>query len=606
MLLSESDLTQMAVYVSVSFLACCTYAIWDHHKNRDVLSPGVWVPLIYFFFYYNAAWLILIFGEENFQMWHITAWGNLPYSLKLNTLGVVGLLTGLSVIRRDSPLAQKLPDLMLRDRQHAQRFLHILLILNIPLFAINYLSYLDLIEFGFAMSAEQSQWLILTTAGTWFSCCLLEAALVLRRWHVFGLVVLANFALGLLALLGFATRHRVLFTILFLVTLTHYAVGFKFMRGAGAITGGDWVRKRLEGYRFSAASVLAMLLVLISVSIFKNVGGLGPDSVDFDSRPLKDHIVEVFWGLDYNAALTHEIDHYSEGEYEYGRTIVEGMLRKLTPVSLTGFYLFEPVQMQYQRYMEAKVGGGQSLGIGLDYSLNAEGFTNFGFLGVGVMMFLVGTIIRLFYVKYIVRRQVGQQGYSLIFPYLLFVCTPDIFRREFSNFGHLWFTMPLILWVLLMVATTLRVRRYNSEPLPVGTVQMGDICPGENVSRVLLTSIPYGRLDEPCRLQSSPGYDRFGEVSSPGNERRHLGLFLDGVATPHRHYRIGCQPRSRNVFARCMGLYGGCSRYACRTAKNRVGTAVRHRIYRLGSKKFGARRHYPGYCKERLTRSNIN
>jgi hypothetical protein len=382
----------------------------------------------------------------------------LPYSLGLNTIGVVGLLTGLSVIQKNSTLALKLPDLMLRDRRHAQGFFNIVFLITVALLVLNYYSYHDLIEFGFEMSSEQLQWFTLTTLGAWFSCCLLEAAWVQGRWNVFGFIVLVNLALCLFALLGFGTRHRLLLIALFLVTLKHYNLGFRFMRRAGDILRGDWFQKLVRGYRFPVASVLAIILVLISVSIFKNIGGSSSESIEFGSKPLKDHIVDVFWALDYNGILTHEIDHYADGRYEYGRTIIESVLRKLVPFSITGLYLFEPIGIQYGRYMEDKIGGGQSLGIGLDYALNAEGFVNFGFMGVGMMMFVVAAIIKLFYVKYILRRQAGQQGYSLISPYLLILCTPDIIRRDFSTFGHLWFTMPLILWVLVKAASMLRGR----------------------------------------------------------------------------------------------------------------------------------------------------
>ncbi len=458
MYFGESELTQMAVYALASFLACFIYAIWDYLKNRDFFSPGVWLPLVYFFFYYNGTCLILIFGEESFHKWQFTAWENLPYSLLLNTIGIVGLLAGLSVVQKNSKLALKLPDLRLRDRRHAKTFLNLILSLAIALLVINYYSYLDLIEFGFEMSPEQLQWLILTTLGTWFSCCFLEAALILGRRNVFGFILLANLALALVALLGFETRNRLLFIVMFLVSLAHYDLGFKFIRPAGVTLRSDRAQKLERGYRFPAVPVLAMALIIFSVSIFKNIGGLRSESIDLGSQLLKDHITGVFWALDYNGVLTHEIDHYADGQYEYGRTMIEGMLRKTLPVSLTGIYLFEPIQFQYQRYMEAKVGSGDNLGIGLDYALNAEGYVNFGFLGVGVMMFVVATIIKLFYVKYIVHRQTGQQGYSLISPYLLMLCTPDIFRREFSSFGHLWFSIPLILWGLVKIADMLRRR----------------------------------------------------------------------------------------------------------------------------------------------------
>ncbi len=433
----------MIIYTIIALVFCAAFMALDYYLNNDIFSPGIWIPAAYLLFYFSAPVLLLFFGSKIIYFSPLTRWENLPQATYLNTIGLAGIFSGILIVRKESRLARLLPNFSL-DIVSLKAFTVVSGMLFLVLFSFNYFAYLS--RMGMHQGPITSRLNIIAGISSYFLIFVLEALRATRRKLLFYTIVGGYFVVALF-FLTLGMRYRLLYLLLVLVLLRNYQTEGGHLPN---------YQTRKSQRRMLKYYVMIFICVVVMVSYYKHNIYPKKHLNNVSTYGVSSNIVNLIFKLDYNSVLTQELSYYDMTNFHYGKTFLYSFAGTLIPYSLTGINVGEPVQITYQEKISTDFMGGRDLGVGLDYALNAEGFINFGYIGVPLVMFIVSMTIKCFYVKYIQNRKYLLNKYQMISPYLLLVASPDILRREFSNFINVSFAMLIILWILCGTSKALK------------------------------------------------------------------------------------------------------------------------------------------------------
>lgn len=446
MLYSQEDSIRIAVCTLLAISSCVLYLRWNYRKNNDIFAPDIWIPASYLLFYFSAPTLLVIFGDRSFYLSSLTKWENLPKVTELNTIGLIGIYGGLYLFGRNKWLTKVLPDFSMNKREMTQ-FLILLLPVYFILFSSNYFAYLW--RQGIDLGPYSERLNIFAGISCYFFGYLVEALYVLKWKKVF-LFVVSLYFISAILFLSVGMRYRLLYMVLYLAVLIYYTKRNRSYRSLMRPGLKTWKRTKLL-----LLYIGSPVLILLIASYFKHI--IYPESLGISNYydSFSQIVLNLIFKLDYNSVLSYELLYYKGENFHYGLTFIKSIISTIAPDSIIGLDLGGSLQHLYQQKIQYDFYYGADLGVGLDYALNAEGYINFGTIGVPFIMFIVSATIKSFYVKYITNRTTIQGKYMLLSPYITLVASLDIFRREFSNFLNVAMAMLLVIFFLTWISKSI-------------------------------------------------------------------------------------------------------------------------------------------------------